>query len=75
MKNREQDKDRKHKDGKPQRAEHDDRRGQKDAKVGDMVHEKKSTLDEKLDEGLKESFPGSDPLSVTQPAPPRPKKK
>lgn len=33
---------------------------------------RKKKLDEALDEGLKESFPGSDPVSVTQPAPSRP---
>ncbi|MCO5130632.1 MAG: hypothetical protein M9932_08695 [Xanthobacteraceae bacterium] len=33
---------------------------------------RKEKLDEALDEGLKESFPGSDPVSVTQPAPSRP---
>lgn len=29
----------------------------------------RDTLDRKLDEGLQESFPGSDPVNVTQPAP------
>jgi hypothetical protein len=29
----------------------------------------KRRLDEALDEGLEETFPGSDPVSVTQPAP------
>ncbi len=29
----------------------------------------KKELDEELDRGLKELFPGSDPVSVTQPAP------
>ena len=28
----------------------------------------KRRLDDALDEGLKETFPGSDPVSVTQPA-------
>ncbi|GAB1716877.1 MAG: hypothetical protein NTAFB05_19190 [Nitrobacter sp.] len=32
----------------------------------------KKELDEELDRGLEESFPGSDPVSVTQPAPARP---
>lgn len=32
----------------------------------------KKELDQELDEGLEESFPGSDPVSVTQPAPSRP---
>ena len=34
----------------------------------------KKELDEELDRGLKESFPGSDPVSVTQPAPAKPPK-
>ncbi len=29
----------------------------------------KRHLDEALDEGLEETFPGSDPVNVTQPAP------
>jgi hypothetical protein len=32
------------------------------------VHAKRR-LDEALEEGLEETFPGSDPVSVTQPAP------
>jgi len=31
----------------------------------------KQALDEALEEGLEETFPGSDPVSVTQPAPSR----
>ncbi len=44
-------------------------------KVGDQGKETKGTkvhrdkLDDALNEGLEESFPGSDPVSVTQPAP------
>ena len=34
----------------------------------------KKELDEELDRGLRESFPGSDPVSVTQPAPAKPAK-
>jgi hypothetical protein len=30
---------------------------------------KKRQLDEALEEGLEETFPGSDPVNVTQPAP------
>lgn len=30
--------------------------------------EKKARLDKALDEGLEETFPGSDPVNVTQPA-------
>jgi hypothetical protein len=32
----------------------------------------KEELDRELEEGLEESFPGSDPVSVTQPAPSKP---
>ena len=39
----------------------------KDAKVAE-----KRRLDEALEEGLEETFPGSDPVSVTQPAPSKP---
>jgi hypothetical protein len=31
--------------------------------------EEKRQLDEALEEGLEETFPGSDPVNVTQPAP------
>ena len=31
--------------------------------------EKKRKLDKALEEGLEESFPGSDPVNVTQPSP------
>lgn len=31
--------------------------------------ERRKSLDEALDEGLEDTFPGSDPVSVTQPAP------
>jgi hypothetical protein len=34
--------------------------------------ETKRKLDEALEEGLEETFPGSDPVSVTEPAPERP---
>jgi hypothetical protein len=34
----------------------------------------KEQLDRELNEGLEESFPGSDPVSVTQPAPSKPVK-
>jgi hypothetical protein len=37
---------------------------------GDKAHaDEKRRLDDALDEGLEETFPGSDPVSVTQPAP------
>lgn len=32
---------------------------------------RRQRLDKALEEGLEESFPGSDPVSVTQPAPSR----
>jgi hypothetical protein len=38
-----------------------DQKGAKDAE--------KRQLDEALEEGLEETFPGSDPVNVTQPAP------
>ena len=39
----------------------------KDAKAAE-----KRRLDQALEEGLEETFPGSDPVSVTQPAPSKP---
>jgi hypothetical protein len=39
----------------------------KDAKSAE-----KRRLDEALEEGLEETFPGSDPVSITQPAPSKP---
>jgi hypothetical protein len=35
------------------------------------VADDKRRLDEALEEGLEETFPGSDPVNVTQPAPSR----
>lgn len=35
---------------------------------------RKDKLDDALNKGLEESFPGSDPVSVTQPAPSKPDK-
>jgi len=32
----------------------------------------KAKLERKLDEALKESFPGSDPVALSQPGPPEP---
>lgn len=34
--------------------------------------EEKQRLDDALEEGLKETFPGSDPVSVVQPPPSKP---
>jgi hypothetical protein len=33
------------------------------------AEKRKKSLDDKLDEGLEETFPGSDPVSITQPPP------
>ena len=38
----------------------------------DTESEEKRRLDNALEEGLEESFPGSDPVSITQPAPSKP---
>jgi hypothetical protein len=35
----------------------------------DVKSDEKRRLDRALDEGLEETFPGSDPVNVTQPAP------
>jgi hypothetical protein len=35
----------------------------------DVKSDEKRRLDEALDEGLEETFPGSDPVNVTQPPP------
>lgn len=40
------------------------------APTPDQIKEKQA-LDEALEEGLEETFPGSDPVNVTQPAPSR----
>ena len=37
--------------------------------AGKKADAEKRRLDEALDEGLEETFPASDPVSVTQPAP------
>ena len=38
----------------------------------DAKEAEKRRLDQALEEGLEETFPGSDPVSVTQPAPSKP---
>lgn len=45
-----------------------------DGETDDRSRKTKEELDKELDRGLEESFPGSDPLSVTQPAPAKPAK-
>jgi hypothetical protein len=37
--------------------------------TGSADREEKRRLDDALEEGLEETFPGSDPVNVTQPAP------
>jgi len=39
------------------------------AKRGARDEEAKKALDDKLERGLEETFPGSDPVSITQPPP------
>ena len=41
----------------------------KGAKPKDAAAIEKRRLDDALEEGLEETFPGSDPVNVTQPAP------
>ena len=40
-----------------------------DAQAPDAKAAEKRRLDEALEEGLEETFPGSDPVNVTQPPP------
>ena len=40
-----------------------------DSEPKDAKSAEKRRLDEALEEGLEETFPGSDPVNVTQPAP------
>ena len=40
-----------------------------DPKPADAKDSEKRLLDEALEEGLEETFPGSDPVNVTQPPP------
>ena len=39
------------------------------AKRLEKAEKRKKALDEKLEQGLEETFPGSDPVAVTQPHP------
>jgi hypothetical protein len=39
------------------------------SKPAEVKNSKKAELDEALEEGLEETFPASDPVNVTQPAP------
>ena len=49
----------------------------KPPKADEQKSDKKEKLDRELEEGLEDTFPASDPVSVTEPAPPdhRPVKK
>lgn len=49
----------------------------KPQKSGEQNSDKKEKLDRALEEGLEETFPASDPVAITEPAPPekRPVKK
>jgi len=44
----------------------------KGLQAGKKAKSEKQKLDDALDEGLEETFPGSDPVNVTQPAPSKP---
>jgi hypothetical protein len=44
----------------------------KASKPKDAAATEKRRLDDALEEGLEETFPGSDPVNVTQPAPSKP---
>jgi hypothetical protein len=48
-------------------GEHNDGRGERGPKGGET--DRRKTFDEALDYGLEDTFPGSDPVAVTQPAP------
>jgi hypothetical protein len=43
-----------------------DSRGADEGKAA-RTEKRKKTLDDKLEQGLEETFPGSDPVSITQP--------
>ena len=44
-------------------------KGKNTTKDDELSKSRKEKLDEALDKGLEESFPGSDPVNVTQPPP------
>ena len=39
------------------------------SEAGKKASDEKRKLDDALEEGLEETFPGSDPVNITQPAP------
>jgi hypothetical protein len=47
---------------------HHDSHGAEETKTA-RAEKRKKSLDDKLEQGLEETFPGSDPVSITQPPP------
>jgi hypothetical protein len=41
----------------------------RESEAGKKASDEKRKLDDALEEGLEETFPGSDPVNITQPAP------
>jgi hypothetical protein len=54
---------------RPDHAEFDRDAGEGGAKRQEQEAKRKQKLDEQLDRGLEDTFPGSDPVAVTQPPP------
>jgi hypothetical protein len=55
---------------KPTRAEHGETEREEQERAGKRrarAEKHKEALDDQLDQGLEETFPGSDPVAVTQP--------
>jgi hypothetical protein len=50
-------------------AERDEHGHDREAKRREQAAKRKEKMDDALDRGLEDSFPGSDPVSVTQPPP------
>ena len=57
----------KHRSSRPGQAEFASAIDDDSAKRRERDAKRKQKLDEQLDEGLEETFPGSDPVAVTQP--------
>jgi hypothetical protein len=55
----------------PLQPDFQQRAADRDAKDGDREAKRRKLLDEALDLGLEDTFPGSDPVAVTQPSPSR----
>ena len=59
-----------HRNSRPSRRDRADVEQELDVGQSKAIAAKrKKTLDEALDRGLEDTFPGSDPVAVTQPAP------